>query len=44
VKVMTCDGDDVANDNMSSECSEERNKGFVEFVGCGFSKERKRNE
>jgi hypothetical protein len=44
VRVMTCDGDDVADDDVSSECSEERSEGFVEFVGCGFSEERKRNE
>jgi hypothetical protein len=47
--VMTCDGDDVADDDvadddMSSECSEERSESSVEFVGCGFSEERKRNE
>jgi hypothetical protein len=41
---MIYEGDDMADDNVLSECSEERSEGYVEFVGCGFSEEKKRNE
>jgi hypothetical protein len=41
---MTCEGDNVTDDDVSSECSEEQSEGSMEFVDCGFSEEKKRNE
>jgi hypothetical protein len=41
---MTCEGDDVADDDVSSECSKEQSKSSMEFMSCGFSEEKKRNE
>jgi hypothetical protein len=41
---MTCESDDVLDDDILSECSEERSEGSVEFVGCGFNEEKKQNK
>jgi hypothetical protein len=40
VAVMTCDSDNVANDNMLSKCSKKQNKNFIEFVDYSFSEEK----
>jgi hypothetical protein len=42
--VITKNSDDMANDNVLSECSKKQNKGFMEFLSYGFGEKRKQNE
>jgi hypothetical protein len=41
--VMTCNRDDIINDNMLNECKK-WSKSFIEFVNYGFSKKKKINK